>query len=152
VPAALLVVPVSWLAFRNRPLAAAVCAAPLYAALLQWELPRLEPLWIAPRAVAALRAAWPGVPVDGAGLFAVGYAEPSLMLLAGPRLHWLPTGALAAQAWSRLPHAAAFIAAPEVASFEATAARVGVAAVPAARIGGVDYARGRAVDLDLFVR
>jgi 4-amino-4-deoxy-L-arabinose transferase-like glycosyltransferase len=152
VPAALLVVPVTWAAFQCRPLVAAACAVPLYASLLQWELPRLDALWIAPRAVAALRGAWPGVPADGAGVFAVGYAEPSLMFLAGPRLRWLPDGALAEQAWSRLPHAAAFIAAPEVTSFKAAAAQAGIAAVPAARIGGVDYARGKDIDLELFVR
>jgi 4-amino-4-deoxy-L-arabinose transferase-like glycosyltransferase len=152
VPAALLTVPVAWLAFRSRPLVAAACAVPLYAALLQWEVPRLDAVWISPRALASLRAAWPGVPADGADVFAVGYAEPSLMFLAGPRIHWLPTGALAARAWSRLPHAAAFIAAPELASFEAGAGHAGIAAKPAARIDGIDYARGKGVELELFVR
>ncbi len=151
-PAALLVVPATCFAWRIRPLVAGACAVPLYAALLQFELPRLDALWVAPRAAAAVRAAWPTVPADGTGVIAVGYAEPSLMFLLGPRLHWLPTGALAAQAWSHLPHAAALIAASEAASFTVRAAREGIAARPAAEIGGMDYARGKAVTLDLFVR
>jgi 4-amino-4-deoxy-L-arabinose transferase-like glycosyltransferase len=151
VPAAILVWPAAIFAWRARPLGAAVCAVPLYAALLQYELPRLSSLWISPRAEAALRAAWPGVPADGHGVFAVGYAEPSLMFLIGPRLHWLPDGVWAGKQWAVLPHAAAFISTPEVAAFEAASLRAGVAAVPGARIDGVDYARGKSVELRLFV-
>ena len=60
----------------------AVMLAPLlYGAILQWELPRLWPLWLSPRVVAALP---PGRPVG-----AVGFAEPSLMVLAGTGTTWL---------------------------------------------------------------
>jgi hypothetical protein len=151
-PAALLVLPATYFAWTIRPLAACVCAVPLYAALLQFELPGLDALWMAPRAAAAVRAAWPAVPADGDGVIAVGYAEPSLMFLLGPRLHWLPTGAQAAKAWLRLPHAAALIAAPEAASFIAQAAQDKVAAKRSAEISGMDYARGKTMTLDLFVR
>jgi len=151
-PAALLVLPATYFASQLRPLAACICAVPCYAALLQFELPRLDALWIAPRAAAAVRAAWPAVPADGAGVIAVGYAEPSLMFLLGPRLHWLPTGAQAARAWSRLPHAAALIASPEAASFTTEAAHDGIAVKQSAEINGMDYARGKTMKLDLFVR
>ncbi len=55
----------------------------LYWAALGWELPRLAPLWIAPRVEAALP---PG------RLGAVGFAEPSLMFLAGTGTEWLLPG------------------------------------------------------------
>jgi 4-amino-4-deoxy-L-arabinose transferase-like glycosyltransferase len=150
VPGALLVVPAGIFAWRARVLGAALCAVPLYAALLQYELPSLPALWIAPRAADALRVAWPGVPTDGYGVFAVGFAEPSLMFLIGPRLHWLPDGKLAAEQWARLTHAAALIAEPAAASFEAASQRAGVSFVRGARIDGVDYARGKAVELRLY--
>ncbi len=153
VPAAFCAVATGIVAWRMAgPWAAPLAAVLLYAAILQIELPRLDPLWIAPRAVTALRAAWPGAPPDGTGVLAVGYAEPSLMFLAGPRLRFLPDGKQAARAWTAAPHGAALIAAPEVAAFTATAARAGIAAPVAATIDGFDYARGRQMTLKLFVR
>ncbi len=151
-PAAVLAVGLAVVGYKPRPLVSAVCAVPLYAALLQFELPRLKPLWVAPAAAASLRAAWPDVPADGSGVFAVGYAEPSLMFLIGPRLRWLPNGVLAARSWVRLPRAAALIAAPQVPGFVSEATRAGVAATPAARISGFDAARGKPIELDLFVQ
>jgi hypothetical protein len=152
VPASLFAIILAIVGWKARPLVSAVCAVPLYVALIQFELPRLAPLWVAPAAASALRAAWPSVPADGEGVFAVGYAEPSLMFLVGPRLRWLPTGALAARSWESLPHAAAFIAAPEVAGFVGEARRAGLTVAPVARIAGSDTARGKPVTLDLFVK
>ncbi len=152
VPAAFGALAAGAVAWRAGPWAASLPAVLLYAAILQLELPCLTPFWIAPRAVTALRAAWPGVPPDGGGVLAVGYAEPSLMFLVGPRLRFLPNGRQAARAWAAAPQGAALIAAPEAAAFIATAAQAGVAAPVAAIIDGFDYARGRAVTLQLFVR
>jgi 4-amino-4-deoxy-L-arabinose transferase-like glycosyltransferase len=152
VPAAVCALATGAVAWRLGPWAASPAAVLLYAAILQLELPGLDPVWIAPRATTALRAAWPAVPPDGAGVLAVGYAEPSLMFLVGPRLRFLPNGKQAARAWSAAPHGAALIAAPEVGAFIATAARGGIAATAAATIDGFDYARGRTVRLQLFVR
>lgn len=59
---------------------AVVAVAVMYAGLLGWELPRLVPLWIAPRVAAVLPPGRMG---------AVGYAEPSLMFLAGTATAWL---------------------------------------------------------------
>ena len=61
--------------------AATVLAPLVYAAMLGWELPRLWPLWLSPRVVELLP---PGRPVG-----AVGYSEPSLMMLAGTDTRWL---------------------------------------------------------------
>jgi 4-amino-4-deoxy-L-arabinose transferase-like glycosyltransferase len=147
---ALLAGAAAWVAWRAGPVAGALAVVPLYAAILQFELPRLSALWVAPRAAAAVRAAWPEVPRDGNGVIAVGYAEPSLMFLLGPRLTFLPNGTLAAQALARTPHGAALIATPEVPAFLQAATAAGVR--EEGEIEGTDYARGRRVTLTLFVR
>ncbi len=53
----------------------------IYGAVLGYELPHLRPLWLAPSVVAALP--------PGTTLGAVGFAEPSLMFLAGTGTRWL---------------------------------------------------------------
>ncbi len=63
----------------------------IYGTVLGYELPHLRPLWLAPSVVAAL--------LPGTTLGAVGFAEPSLMFLAGTGTRWLdPAGAAAALA------------------------------------------------------
>jgi 4-amino-4-deoxy-L-arabinose transferase-like glycosyltransferase len=152
VPASLLAIPAGVYAWRERPLRAALAAVPLYAALLQFELPRLPMLWIAPRAEAALHAAWPDAPSTGADILVTGYAEPSLMFLAGTRLRMLPTGTMAAREWLKPPHAAVFVADAELPQFLAEAARLGAKPTPAASIDGIDTGRGKPVRLTLYVR
>ncbi len=137
---------------RAGRLSAGLLAMPvLYAAILWLELPRLRPLWIAPRAEAALRADWPGWNPEGRGLAAVGFAEPSLMFLAGTGLRWM-SAPDAAAAWRPGGLDAALVAEPDRAAFEAALAREGAAARQVAMVDGYNYSRGRRVRLTLFVR
>ena len=135
-----------------RGLAAGLLAMPvLYAAVLWLELPRLGPLWIAPRAEAALRADWPGWNDAGRGLAAVGFAEPSLMFLAGSELRWMAAPEAGA-AWAQGGIDAALVAEPDRAAFEAALARGQATARAVATVDGYNYSRGRRVRLTLFVR
>jgi hypothetical protein len=140
----------AWLAWRGRAVWALLAAVPLYVALLQIELPNLTPLWIAPRMAALLRT-WPGYAPSGANLAASGFAEPSMMFLAGPHIFLLPTGKSAAV---MLAHgkAAAIVNDDDRSAFEAEAARLGLAPRDFGRVAGYNYSRGNAVILTLFVR
>ncbi|MGI4976931.1 MAG: ArnT family glycosyltransferase [Janthinobacterium lividum] len=133
-------------------LAAGLVAMPLlYAAVLWLELPRLGPLWVAPRAEAVLRADWPGWNAAGRGLAAVGFAEPSLMFLAGTELRWMSADEAGA-AWATGGLGAVLVAEPDRAAFEAALARAQATARPVAAVDGYNYSRGRKVHLTLFVR
>ena len=131
-------------------LVAGLVAMPLlYAAVLWLELPRLGPLWVAPRAEAALRADWPGWNAAGRGLAVVGFAEPSLMFLAGTELRWMSAGEAGA-AWAQGRLGAVLVAEPDRGAFEAALAGASARAVVA--VDGYNYSRGRRVHLTLFVR
>ena len=121
--------------------AALVASVVLYAAILGWELPRLAPLWLAPRVVAALP--------DRGGLGAVGFAEPSLMFLAGTDTQWLLADqAPAALASGRIR--TLLVGDRDLAAVRAGADRAGVRLQEVAVVPGVNYSRGRRVVLTLL--
>ncbi len=133
------------LAFRAvtvRRLAAALLAAPLlYWAILEAELPRLTPLWLAPRVVAALP--------PGARLGSVGFSEPSLMFLAGTGTRWF-LAAEGAQALADGTVDTLLVGDRDMAAFSAEAARIGLRPRVLAEAPGFNVSRGRAVRLTLF--
>ena len=131
---------------------AALSAILLYACLLGLELPNLAPLWIAPRAEAALQRIWPDSNPLGTGLLAAGFAEPSLMFLAGTNVTLLPLGPVTADIMAEHPMDAALVAAPDVQPFLAEAARRHLTLRPVATIAGFHYSRGAETSLTLFVR
>jgi 4-amino-4-deoxy-L-arabinose transferase-like glycosyltransferase len=139
------------LAWRQRIAASLVAAAALYALTLQVEIPSLTNLWIAPRAVAALRANWPGFNPQGEGLITAGYAEPSLVFLGGTKTILLARGDGGAQVLAATPNGAALVERHVLPAFEAEAARLHLVVSPAAVISGYNYAHDRAVQLTLFV-
>ena len=150
-PALLCALPAAWFAARARTparAAAAIAASGLMcAALLGLELPALTPLWIAPRAEATLRQAWPAWNPQGHGLLVAGYAEPSLMFLAGTDLTLLPAGPIAADLLADHPDDAALVAGPALAGFLAEAARKAHHHYrPSAQVAGYNYSRGKAAD------
>jgi 4-amino-4-deoxy-L-arabinose transferase-like glycosyltransferase len=151
VPAALAAGLAGWLAATGRVRASLLAAALLYAAILQAELPALDAVWISPRAADAVRAACADCAADGSGLVAAGYAEPSLMFLAGTRLVFRPDGLTAARALAG-GRVAALVAEPSVADFRAETARLGLHPREAAVIEGFNYSRGKKVRLSLFVK
>ena len=113
----------------------------LYAAILGFELPRLAPLWIAPRVVAAL-------PERGR-LGAVGFSEPSLMFLAGTDTQWLPP-ADAAAALASGHILTLLVGDRDRAAVLAGAERDGVRLEEIAAVPGFNYSRGRRVVLTLY--
>ncbi len=150
VPAVAAVAIVGWRAVREagyRSLAAAVgFAVLLYAAVLGYELPRLWPLWIAPRVLQA-------VPVlqSGARLGSVGFAEPSLMVLAGTGTQFLRAdegvAALADGAIDVL-----LVGDRDVAAVQAMLEARGVRTELLAIVPGFNYSRGRRVLLTAVAR
>jgi len=121
--------------------AALAAAAVLYAAILGFELPRLAPVWIAPRVVAALP--------DHGPLGAVGFAEPSLMFLAGTGTQWLlAADAPAALASRRIR--TLLVGDRDRAAVLAGAERAGIRLQEVAAVPGFNYSRGRAVLLTLY--
>ena len=127
---------------KERGLAAPLLGVvPVYWAVLGYELPRLSPVWIAPRVVAAL-------PERG-GLGTVGFSEPSLMFLAGTDTQWL----LAADAPAALASGRVrtlLVGDRDRAAVLDAAARAGVRLQDVAEVPGVNYSRGRRVVLTLY--
>lgn len=121
---------------------AVLAAVALYAGLLGWELPRLAPLWISPRVVAVLP---PG------RLGAVGYAEPSLMFLAGTDTAWLrpdtAAAALSAGAVDTL-----LVGDRDLPQVLKDANALGLTLRQGASVHGFNYARGHWVTLTVLRR
>jgi 4-amino-4-deoxy-L-arabinose transferase-like glycosyltransferase len=149
VPAAGCVVLVVGLAARERLAWALVASVALYGAVLQFELPALEPLWIAPRVERALRQDWPGWNQMGDGLAVAGYAEPSLMFLCGSHMRLLANGAQAAAALQDGSASLVIVTDREMPAFT-HAADFPTHAV--ATVRGFNYSRGRWVTLSLLTR
>ena len=121
---------------------AVAAAVLLYGALLGWELPRLWPLWIAPRVVAS---------VPAGRLGSVGFAEPSLMFLAGTGTRFL----LADEGVAALADAGIdvlLVGDRDLAAVQAGLAARGVAVRVAAIVPGFNYSRGRRVTLTALAR
>ena len=122
-------------------IAALLAAIVLYAAILGFELPRLTPLWIAPRVVAALP--------DRGALGAVGFSEPSLMFLAGTGTQrLLATDASAALASGRIR--TLLVGDRDRAAVLAGAERAGIQLQEVGTVPGFNYSRGRRVLLTLY--
>jgi 4-amino-4-deoxy-L-arabinose transferase-like glycosyltransferase len=147
--------PAAWFAARavspGRVPAAFAAAALLYTCVLGVALPHLQALWLAPRIEAALQRDWPGDTPLGTGFVAAGYAEPSLMFLAGTHMVLLPNGKGAADFLARSSDDAVLVTGEDVAAFLAEAARRHIQPRQIDDIDGVNYSRGRNVDLKLFL-
>jgi 4-amino-4-deoxy-L-arabinose transferase-like glycosyltransferase len=133
----------------NMP-AAILCAVPLYAAIMQLEVPALTPLWLAPQLTAILRAGAPAIGPDGAGLVAGGYAEPSLMFLAGTHLALMPNGEATAREVQRIHGGAAIVADRDVPDFLAASRRRRLAVTRIGHADGMNAAHGKPIGLDVF--
>lgn len=152
VPALLAAGLVAWLVLRARaPMPGArsalvgLMAVPLlYWAMLELELPHLRALWIAPRVVEAMAALPP------TRLGAVGFHEPSLMMLAGTGTRWLATGWDGARALRSGEVGLLLVGDRDMAAFREEAARLGLHPRELAEIDGFNYSRGRRVTLTLL--
>lgn len=121
-------------------MAVAVAGAVLiYGSVLGYELPRLRPLWLAPSVVAALP--------PGTVLGAVGFAEPSLMFLAGTGTRWLDANG-AAQALADGSVGALAVSDRDLAAVLAATGPVRTVST----IAGYNVSRGRRVTLSVLTR
>jgi len=141
-----------WLAYTGRLLWALAVAPLLYAAILQLELPSLPDLWIAPRVEQALRGTWPGWNPHGEGLVVAGYAEPSLMFLAGTDIKLAPDGARAAKALADGSASLAIIGDRDMEGFDKQARALNLSPHTVGQISGFNYSRGRRVTLTLMAK
>ena len=137
-------------------LAAALLAIPLQWVLLQGVLPRLQAPWVSRQlgeAVAAASAAVPGgIPAARVGL--VGHHEPSAVFTLGTPVRLLRDGAEAARfladGLARGETRLVAVESRQQAAFTAEAASLALRPVPAGRVEGFNYTRGRHVVLELF--
>jgi 4-amino-4-deoxy-L-arabinose transferase-like glycosyltransferase len=143
---------VASLAWRQRLVWAFAASPLLYTAILWLELPNLQPLWIAPRVETLLRTEWPGWNPLGKGLAVAGYAEPSLMFLAGTNLSNLPNGAEAATELADGTASAVLLTDADTPGFDLKASRLGLSPIRRGEVRGFNYSRGRWVGLSLYTR
>ena len=141
-----------WACWRERPLIAALAAVPLYFAILQLELPGLEPLWMAPRVETALRRDWPGFNTLGRGLAVSGYAEPSLMFTAGTDIDLFWNGREGADALASGRASAVLVEGRHQGDFEDQASRDGLAPRLRDIVAGFNYSRGHETTLRLYTK
>ena len=130
-----------WEIERRTIVSALYCMPLLYWTALGWELPQLTPLWLAPRVVAELP---PG------RLGAVGFAEPSLMFLAGTNTEFL-TAAEGAAALASGEVATLLVGDRDLAAVLAASRQAGLAPEQIGVVRGFNYSRGRFVTLSLLV-
>jgi 4-amino-4-deoxy-L-arabinose transferase-like glycosyltransferase len=133
----------AWLLWRRGVVAALVAMPLFYGAVLGLELPRLQALWLSPRAAAA---AGPG------SLGSVGYAEPSLRFLAGTQTRFLPNGVAGALALASGQVKRLLVDDQDLTAFRAAAAQLGLDARESGVIRGYNYSRGRWMTLTVFAR
>jgi 4-amino-4-deoxy-L-arabinose transferase-like glycosyltransferase len=151
-PALAACVLVATLAWKRQIVWALATVPMLYAAILRLELPSLTPLWIAPRVETLLHAEWPGRNPLGRGLAVAGYAEPSLMFVAGTDVTDLSGGAEAANALARGSASAVLLPDTDAGAFAQQAARLGMSPRKRGEVRGFNYSRGRWVSLSLYTK
>ena len=136
------------LAWRGRLRAAlgavVLAAAAFYAPLLTWTLPGLDPLWPSRGAGAARAGAGRARP-----LAAVGYREPSLLVIAGADVALLDADG-AARFLVAQPNGLVLVAEAQRAAFVAAARRHGLTLRTLWSAPGINYSKGERVDLHLF--
>ena len=125
-----------------------VLAVPLYAAVLEGVLPRIEAMWLAPRLQASLARVAPGLPPERFGI--VGHAEPSTLFAIGGGLRLLPGGPAAAEFLAEAPGRVVAVGNRQEAAFQVEAAARGLALRELATVSGYNYSRGRPITLLLY--
>ena len=153
VVAAVLLVAVTWRSARSGAwgragLGAALLAVPLYAAVLEGVVPRLDAMWIAPRIAAVLRAEAPGLAASDFGI--TGYSEPSVVFATGAEAKLLNTGTDAARFLAAGPGRVVAVGNRAEADFRREAAALGLQPQEIGTVTGFNYSRGRWLTLILF--
>ncbi|MCA3359996.1 MAG: glycosyltransferase family 39 protein [Roseomonas sp.] len=126
----------------------AVLSLPVYAALLEGVIPRLQSVWVSPRLAAEVRAIAPGLRDRDFGV--VGYHEPSLQFALGGGIALLRDGAAAAEFLAEKPGRVVAVSHRQEAAFRAAAAERGITPRDAGSVTGLNYVRGRWLTLLIF--
>lgn len=129
-------------------LAGAILAVPVYAAVLEGVIPRLQAVWLSPRLAAQVAAVAPGLPADRFGV--VGHHEPSLQFAMGGGIRLLRDGPAAAAFLAEAPGRIAAVNDRQEAAFRSAAAERGLAVRDLGSVTGLNYVRGRWVTMSLF--
>ena len=137
-------------AWGRAGLLGALLAVPLYAAVLEAVVPRLEPLWIAPRLAATLAARAPGLAPGAFGI--TGYSEPSVLFATGGETKLLRTGTDAAQFLAGGPGRVVAVGNRAESDFQHEAATLALSVQQIGQVTGFNYTRGRWITLMLFRR
>lgn len=128
-----------------------IAAVAVLGPLRQWVIPDLDALWLS-RAVAAAVAARPQAHDGGsAAVAAVGYGEPSLIFLLGPRTRIVDPGG-AAGFLSANPQGLVVASGEWAEAFKTAARRDGLRVRELWSTRGIDYSKGRRISLELFAR
>ncbi len=129
-------------------LAGAILVVPVYAAVLEGVIPRLQAVWLSPRLAATVAEVAPGLPADRFGV--VGHHEPSLQFAMGGGIRLLRDGADASAFLADGPGRIAAVNDRQEAAFRRAAAERGLAVRELGSVTGLNYVRGRWVTLSLF--
>ena len=127
----------------------ALLAVPLYAAVLEGVVPRLAPIWIAPRLEAVLAERAPGLAARDFGI--TGHSEPSVLFALGAEVRLLRTGADAARFLAEAaPGRVVAVGNRAEADFRREAAGLSPPPQEIGVVTGLNYSRGRWVTLILY--
>jgi 4-amino-4-deoxy-L-arabinose transferase-like glycosyltransferase len=129
-------------------LAGAILVVPVYAAVLEGVIPRLQAVWLSPRLAATVAEVAPGLPADRFGV--VGHHEPSLQFAMGGGIRLLRDGADAAAFLADGSGRIAAVNDRQEAAFRAATQARGLAVRELGSVTGLNYVRGRWVTLSLF--
>lgn len=125
--------------------AAVVSAALIHGAVALDASEHVDRLWVSQRLAELVRHARPA---EGPPVVSAGYAEPSLVFLLGTKTI-LTGGSVAASLLSQTS-GLALIDDAEERAFQAGLVKSGQHAVALGRVSGLDYSRGRSVNVTLF--
>lgn len=126
----------------------ALLAVPVYALVLEGVVPRLTPMWVAPRLAAAVAGAAPGLPAGQFGI--TGHSEPSVLFALGQDVRLLRTGGDAAAFLAGGPGRVVAVGNRAEDDFRQRAASLTLVPQEIASVAGFNYSRGRWVTLLLY--
>lgn len=137
-------------AWGRAGLLGALLAIPLYALVLEALVPRLTPLWIAPRLATTLDAQAPGLEARDFGI--AGHSEPSVLFAIGGETRLLSTGTDAARFLAGGPARVVAVGDRAERDFQREAAALSLPVQDIGSVTGFNYTRGRWVTLVLYRR
>jgi 4-amino-4-deoxy-L-arabinose transferase-like glycosyltransferase len=134
---------------RRSVAALTVGAFGLYLLAFQAVFPQLDTIWLSPRIAAAVDRARP---CPDSKLVSAGFTEPSLVFLVGTDTVLAANGAAAAGVLAKDACALVLVDQNQNSAFLDQAALEGVQPLPVEAIDGLNYSRGKKLELSLYRR